>query len=216
MRIKVIDTPELGDRSYLVHDGETGLVIDPQRDTGRITALAGRLGVRIGLVAETHIHNDYVTGGYVITAAQCRLKNIQQARPLCRKCRRFLRQPQHRFAFSMLVDAMADYHAQTGDLSTAEAYWRLAPPEEPFFESAARGLVKLQAVRGHTYASAGRATLQKAHAESNQGLLDLILPGNEKSRLADVLKDLQKYSSALTRIVPKRDLWKFGLDPASL
>jgi hydroxyacylglutathione hydrolase len=64
VQVEVIDTPELGDRSYLVHDGEQGVVIDPQRDTGRVSELAGRLGVRVSLVAETHIHNDYVTGGH--------------------------------------------------------------------------------------------------------------------------------------------------------
>ena len=37
-----IETPTLGDRSYLAHDGEVAVVIDPQRDTDRITALAGR------------------------------------------------------------------------------------------------------------------------------------------------------------------------------
>ncbi len=46
-----IETPTLGDRSYLVHDGEVAVVIDPQRDTDRITALAGRSGVRITRVA---------------------------------------------------------------------------------------------------------------------------------------------------------------------
>jgi hydroxyacylglutathione hydrolase len=64
MHVEIIETPELGDRSYLIHDGDQAVVIDPQRDTERITALARRLGVRIALVAETHIHNDYVTGGY--------------------------------------------------------------------------------------------------------------------------------------------------------
>jgi hydroxyacylglutathione hydrolase len=64
MEIEVIETPELGNRSYLIHDGGQAVVIDPQRDTERVTALARRLGVRIALVAETHIHNDYVTGGY--------------------------------------------------------------------------------------------------------------------------------------------------------
>jgi glyoxylase-like metal-dependent hydrolase (beta-lactamase superfamily II) len=37
VQIEVIETPELCDRSYVV---------------------------RVGLVVETHIHNDYVTGGY--------------------------------------------------------------------------------------------------------------------------------------------------------
>ena len=35
-----IETLPLGDRSYLVHDGETALVIDPQRDIDRVIALA--------------------------------------------------------------------------------------------------------------------------------------------------------------------------------
>src|SRR6266704_495761 len=64
-----IETPGLGDRSYLVHDGSAALVIDPQRDTDRITALAGAHGVSITHIAETHIHNDYLTGGPALAAA---------------------------------------------------------------------------------------------------------------------------------------------------
>ncbi len=64
-----VNTQTLGDRSYLAHDGDTALVIDPQRDIDRITSLAARLGVRITHVAETHIHNDYVTGGLALCEA---------------------------------------------------------------------------------------------------------------------------------------------------
>jgi hydroxyacylglutathione hydrolase len=64
-----IETPTLGDRSYLAHDGEVGLVVDPQRDIDRITALAAELGVRITHVAETHMHNDYVSGGLALSRA---------------------------------------------------------------------------------------------------------------------------------------------------
>ncbi len=64
-----IETPTLGDRSYLVHDGATALVIDPQRDIDRVTALAADAGVRITHVAETHMHNDYVTGGLALATA---------------------------------------------------------------------------------------------------------------------------------------------------
>jgi hydroxyacylglutathione hydrolase len=69
MRVEVIDTSELGDRSYLVHDGRTGLVVDPQRDIDRVQALLGRLGVRCEMVLETHIHNDYVSGGAELARA---------------------------------------------------------------------------------------------------------------------------------------------------
>ena len=61
-----VETPALGDRSYLVHDGDRAVVIDPQRDIDRMLALAARAGVRITCVAETHLHNDYVTGGLAL------------------------------------------------------------------------------------------------------------------------------------------------------
>ena len=64
-----IETPTLGDRSYLAHDGKVALVVDPQRDIDRITALAAERGVRITHVAETHMHNDYVTGGLALSRA---------------------------------------------------------------------------------------------------------------------------------------------------
>jgi glyoxylase-like metal-dependent hydrolase (beta-lactamase superfamily II)/rhodanese-related sulfurtransferase len=59
-----LDTPGLGDRTYLAHDGEVALVVDPQRDHDRVLGLAEASGVRITHVFESHIHNDYVTGGY--------------------------------------------------------------------------------------------------------------------------------------------------------
>ncbi|MFI6499320.1 rhodanese-like domain-containing protein [Nonomuraea typhae] len=61
--VHVIETSGLGDRSYLVTDGTAAAVVDPQRDVDRVLALAGELGVRITAVAETHLHNDYVSGG---------------------------------------------------------------------------------------------------------------------------------------------------------
>ena len=61
-----VETPSLGDRSYLVHDGEVAFVVDPQRDIDRMLDLAKSCGVRITHVFETHIHNDYVTGGFAL------------------------------------------------------------------------------------------------------------------------------------------------------
>ncbi|RKR19989.1 MBL fold metallo-hydrolase [Arthrobacter oryzae] len=69
MEVIVIETPQLGDRSYLVHDGSVALAIDPQRDTDRIEAAARDAGVTITHVAETHLHNDYITGGLILARA---------------------------------------------------------------------------------------------------------------------------------------------------
>lgn len=64
MHVEVISTQDLGDRSYVVHDGTSAVVVDPQRDIDRVEKVLADLGVRCAMVAETHIHNDYVTGGY--------------------------------------------------------------------------------------------------------------------------------------------------------
>jgi len=61
-----IDTPGLGDRTYLAHDGQVAFVVDPQRDYDRVLEAAREAGVRITHVLETHIHNDYVTGGLAL------------------------------------------------------------------------------------------------------------------------------------------------------
>ena len=63
MQIVTIDTTSLGDRSYLVVDGSRAAVIDPQRDIDRVLAELDARRLTLTLVAETHLHNDYVTGG---------------------------------------------------------------------------------------------------------------------------------------------------------
>ncbi|MFG2298296.1 rhodanese-like domain-containing protein [Streptomyces sp. NPDC048603] len=61
-----VDTLEfegLGNRSYLAGGPAAAVAIDPPRDIDQVMAAAARRGVRIAFVAETHVHNDYVTGG---------------------------------------------------------------------------------------------------------------------------------------------------------
>jgi glyoxylase-like metal-dependent hydrolase (beta-lactamase superfamily II)/rhodanese-related sulfurtransferase len=63
VHVSTVATSALGDHSHLVTDGTAAVVIDPQRDVDRMIAEAGRLGVPIVAVLETHVHNDYVSGG---------------------------------------------------------------------------------------------------------------------------------------------------------
>src|SRR5512138_559633 len=81
-RILPIDTPTLGDRSYLVHDGRVAFVVDPQRDIDRVLDLAAAEGVRITHVFETHIHNDYITGGYALAAATAAAYHVNADDPV--------------------------------------------------------------------------------------------------------------------------------------
>jgi hydroxyacylglutathione hydrolase len=66
IEIVAIDTPELGDRAYLATDGVAAIVVDPQRDFDRVQLAAAERGAPITHVFETHIHNDYVTGGLAL------------------------------------------------------------------------------------------------------------------------------------------------------
>lgn len=66
MEVITIETPSLGDRSYVVHDGSVALVIDPQRDIDRVVDVVEKAGVDITHIAETHLHNDYVSGGLTL------------------------------------------------------------------------------------------------------------------------------------------------------
>lgn len=61
--VDTIEVPGLGNRSYLAGGEHTAVAVDPPRDADRMIAAAARRGVRISHVVETHVHNDYVTGG---------------------------------------------------------------------------------------------------------------------------------------------------------
>jgi glyoxylase-like metal-dependent hydrolase (beta-lactamase superfamily II)/rhodanese-related sulfurtransferase len=66
IEVITIETPSLGDRSYIATDGSTAVIIDPQRDIDRILDVLHERGLDATHVVETHIHNDYVTGGYAL------------------------------------------------------------------------------------------------------------------------------------------------------
>jgi glyoxylase-like metal-dependent hydrolase (beta-lactamase superfamily II)/rhodanese-related sulfurtransferase len=75
-----IATSELGNRSYVVTDGSSAVVIDPPRDIDRVTEVLEERRLLLTHVLESHVHNDYVTGGlelsrrtgadYVLAAAE--------------------------------------------------------------------------------------------------------------------------------------------------
>lgn len=61
--VLVIETPGLGNRGYIAHDGAQAVVVDPQRDIDRVEQLVAEHGLKVTHVLETHVHNDYVSGG---------------------------------------------------------------------------------------------------------------------------------------------------------
>lgn len=67
IEVLTIETKALGDRSYIITDGEVAAVIDPQRDIDRVMSIVTERNLRVTHVFETHLHNDYVTGGYQLS-----------------------------------------------------------------------------------------------------------------------------------------------------
>ncbi|MEV6833070.1 MBL fold metallo-hydrolase [Streptomyces sp. NPDC051133] len=61
--IDTIELAGLGNRGYLAGGRQAAVAVDPPRDIDQVLTAAARRGVRISHVVETHIHNDYVTGG---------------------------------------------------------------------------------------------------------------------------------------------------------
>ncbi len=64
--VVAVDTPNLGDRSYIVALSGQAVVIDPQRDIDRLVAVIEANQWTVTHVVETHVHNDYVSGGLVL------------------------------------------------------------------------------------------------------------------------------------------------------
>ena len=47
LQVEVLETSELGDRSYVAHDGTVAMVVDPQRDIDRVEAVLAERGLTL-------------------------------------------------------------------------------------------------------------------------------------------------------------------------
>jgi glyoxylase-like metal-dependent hydrolase (beta-lactamase superfamily II)/rhodanese-related sulfurtransferase len=68
MEIRPIRTPGLGDTTYLVIHDSVAFIVDPQRDIDRFEEELSGTGADLRCVLETHIHNDYLSGGRQLAA----------------------------------------------------------------------------------------------------------------------------------------------------
>ena len=63
MRVETIRTEGLGDSTYVLIDEGMAIVVDPQRDIDRFEAVLDQSSAELRMVLETHLHNDYISGG---------------------------------------------------------------------------------------------------------------------------------------------------------
>lgn len=68
MEIQQFVTEALGDSSYIVIANGVAAAVDPQRDIRPLLRVAEERNVAIEYVFETHVHNDYVSGGRELAA----------------------------------------------------------------------------------------------------------------------------------------------------
>ncbi|MGH3392065.1 MAG: rhodanese-like domain-containing protein [Actinomadura sp.] len=68
MEIVSFRTPGLGDQTYLLTHEGTGVLVDPQRDVDRFLDAAAQRNVELRFVLDTHLHNDYLSGGRAAAA----------------------------------------------------------------------------------------------------------------------------------------------------
>jgi glyoxylase-like metal-dependent hydrolase (beta-lactamase superfamily II)/rhodanese-related sulfurtransferase len=69
MDLELILTSGLGNAAFLIGAGREAVVVDPPRDAWRVMAAAETRGWRITHVLETHVHNDYLSGGRELRSA---------------------------------------------------------------------------------------------------------------------------------------------------
>ncbi len=63
MEITPFRTPGLGDQTYVLAHAGQAVLVDPQRDVDRFLAAVEERDLELRFVLETHLHNDYVSGG---------------------------------------------------------------------------------------------------------------------------------------------------------
>ncbi len=60
------EVPGLGNRTYIASGGGYAVLVDPPRDVDSLLGFAADRGWTVSHVVETHIHNDYVSGGLAV------------------------------------------------------------------------------------------------------------------------------------------------------
>jgi hypothetical protein len=138
------------------------------------------------------------------------LRKMVEAECICRRCLRALKRVTDPESRSMLLDALADYYAQTGDLERAETCWHSSPPGEAFASQAAIGLIKIQAARGLRYVATALASERRA---KQLGRFDAHAP--KRSRLSYTERQLLRFQDAFQRVLPEKNQHEFGIPPAS-
>ncbi len=120
--------------------------------------------------------------------------------------KRIAEKPKSEFENSCMLEAIGSYGAQKGWFDVAENMWGQAVCHEWFEANAWEGLINVQIAKAHGYAD---DALKRIAARKPD--YDPQLPRNEEQFKLASLKELSRLKQSLNRVLPEKELWRFGI-----
>lgn len=148
----------------------------------------------------------------LLMAMETCLENMEfeKAKRIRSQCLQLLPKTSDEYETSLLLNALADYAETVGDHDQAEKHWlKLISLDQPSFPSAVRGLIRNKAAQARKHMEVAMAQIQKFRGCFDAGT-SLKLPGNHDRLLNRAEKNLKSYRKALEKILPEKDLPKYG------
>lgn len=135
---------------------------------------------------------------------------LAEARKVAKKAKILLAQPQTAFAASLLIEALACYHARRREWNIALDLWSAAPRNQPLARDAAVGTVEIFIARALDVIMKELETIGTI-LKQPPSELGLALPGIEEELLRGTEKAILRLKVGLERLVPERRRRALGL-----
>ena len=139
-------------------------------------------------------------------------KAFEKAYEIRSQCLELLNETSEEFGISLLLDALANYAERFGNYDEAEKYWlKQICLDQPTIPSAVRGLIKNKAAQAWKHVQLAQAQIHQFRGNIDS-ITVLALPGNHDCLLNEAQKNLNTYRKALAKILPEKDLPKYGIE----
>ncbi|MEN9574440.1 MAG: hypothetical protein RL514_2295 [Verrucomicrobiota bacterium] len=139
------------------------------------------------------------------------LRRMEEAEPLYRASIRKFRQVEDEFEQSCLLEAIGCYWAQNRDWGAAEYACARGADCWPFAPQAWQRLVKIHAARGWQMATELCALIEQECSERATGSSPTSSNHGTAEDLDEQKSLLERQAARLTKVVPAKERWQFGL-----
>ncbi|MEN9677419.1 MAG: hypothetical protein RIS76_3315 [Verrucomicrobiota bacterium] len=139
------------------------------------------------------------------------LRRIQEAEPIYKASVRKFKRVEDEFDQSCLLEALGCYWAQNRDWGAAEYASERGADFWPFAPQAWQRLVKIQAVRGWQMATELSAAIDQGCSERETGSSAAASNHGTSADLVEQKALLDRQAARLSKVVPAKERWQFGL-----